>query len=681
MPLSVSFANQQPSQQVVADDDVFFRDIVKDSESGINYERTPSLREEIAETIRQNPPFIITQTPAFLPIKGRGAPGIAVFDYDNDGDEDIYVTNGPGTANSLYSNQHIETGATSFIDMANTAGVSLIEQDGNGVCVGDIDNDGDRDLVVLGAGQENRLFENLGDGSFKDISYSSNIAIDGDITYSSGCSMGDINGDGLIDIFIANTTDWNNMFAIIAVEPFALNQQNQLLLNNGDNSFTDVSVQSGITNLSVYPEGASGVTWAVTLIDYDKDGDLDIITLDDQATFPSAVQGGVDRGVIHVLANDGLGIFTDVSLSSGLGNPGDWMGLAFGDFNCDSNIDFFASNAGDYAPQLMVVGDYPLGAMASRWFLGQDNATFSDPGVGDLKSSHFGWGAVAEDFNNDGDTDILYHGGLGIANVIVNTPAVYLDNIDCSASFSTENPFLDSPNHNLRNVMGVASGDFNNDGFTDVVSVSNFNTDPGTLLLNYPVLWDSVYDEGANFVPAFLPTEIEGEYFWAGFSFPNGDLSIEINDGNSNEWIKVKLIGSSGLVTGGQVNRDGVGALVTFNNDRHAITQLKTVLAGSSYASQSSEQLIFGLGRVKTGFIDIKWPSGTKNRLYNVAAKESIVFPEIPCDYSDHSVEQSDYIICVKGALRELENEGVVSSEQKLRFFRSAVKAYNTTLQ
>lgn len=99
------------------------------------------------------------------------------------------------------------------------------------VCYGDIDNDGDDNLVVLGNNEPNLLFENLGDGSCVDITSTSGIG--SETNASTGCSMGDVNKDGLLDIAIANTfEDWTQQFAIF-VEPYADNLHNRLFLTQG----------------------------------------------------------------------------------------------------------------------------------------------------------------------------------------------------------------------------------------------------------------------------------------------------------------------------------------------------------------------------------------------------------------------------------------------------------------
>ena len=95
------------------------------------------------------------------------------------------------------------------MDGAATAGVAAIDKDSTGVCYGDIDNDGDRDLLVLGRSERNRLFENKGGGTFRDITVGSRLG-DDSLGHAS-CAMGDVNGDGLLDIAVANTFDWRSM--------------------------------------------------------------------------------------------------------------------------------------------------------------------------------------------------------------------------------------------------------------------------------------------------------------------------------------------------------------------------------------------------------------------------------------------------------------------------------------
>jgi len=162
-----------PGTNLIASNSVTYKDISVDGETGIEFRRAVSPNNVVLDAIKQIG-FINSadaESRSRSPVKPHGSPGVAIFDYDGDGDLDIYATNSLGVANSLYQNQYRQTGELTFNDVALQASVSAIEQDSTGACVGDIDNDGDRDLLVLGNnGTQNLLFENTGDGSFVDIS-------------------------------------------------------------------------------------------------------------------------------------------------------------------------------------------------------------------------------------------------------------------------------------------------------------------------------------------------------------------------------------------------------------------------------------------------------------------------------------------------------------------------------
>jgi hypothetical protein len=596
---------------------------------------------------------------------------VALLDFDGDGDLDIYVTNGPGAANSLYASRLEETGTLRFEDVAKAAGVAAVEQDSTGVCYGDLDNDGDPDLIVLGRSEPNRLFENQGDGTFRDVTAGSGLG-ESDLGHTH-CSVGDVDGDGLLDLAIANSYDWSRRTATL-VEPWEQNHPNHLFLNAGGLRFRDDGAGSGIRNLNGFHpprDGAATISWALALVDYDQDGDLDLFHADDQGGLLPPKEPS--RGLIQVLTNDGRGRFTAVTDQVGTDLPGtSWMGFAFADFDCDGRMDFFATNMGDYVFSVLGL-TYNRGDLSSRAFLGTPKGAFVDAGPGALRATPFGWSVMAPDLDNDGDADVVYFGGLdgAIHAITADNPGVVLLNPGCSADFEVDFDAL-AVNHTRRNVHGGATGDLDRDGFPDLVTVSAFDIPEEVPLKPFPVEFDSPFDATAFYVEAFSPAG-GGTYIWSGMEFPDGGLAVEINNGNDNGWIEVRTLGTVGLLPGGRVNRDGIGAVLRVTPEGGR-TALRPVTGGSSFASQNALAQLFGLGRAETATVEVLWPGGIVHRLEGVRAGERILFPEIPCDPGDPSLSRRQYRSCVAGALKVLRKRGLISRGLADRFLDSVVE-------
>jgi hypothetical protein len=673
---------------VWADGGVTFTNVA--GAAGINYVRTPSPRKAVRDAIDASSPIPLAQQAQiqlFSPQKEHGAPGVVLFDYDNDGDVDIYVTNGPGSANSLFQNQLVQTSAMSFVDVGIAAGVAATSQDSSGACYGDIDNDGDEDLYVLGTGEPNILLRNNGNGTFADITAAAGVG--GGNTHSAGCSMGDINGDGRLDIVVANTYDnWNERRAVFMLGGYNGLEPNDLFLNQGDNTFADVSVSSGIRNLdggppTIYPGGS--YTWAVAMVDYDQDGDVDILWADTQG-FPPG-DPSQERGYNRLFRNDGTGHFTDVTRTVGLAKWGAWMGLSFGDFNCDGAMDFFGTNLGVYMGGVV---------QNSRWFLGSASGTFSDPGVGSLIGTPFGWGTVVLDYDNDGDQDIAWFGDDDIVFLIAaDNPGTLLRNQGCTANFIWDQPAM-TTDHRLREVHGVATGDLNGDGFDDIVTVSNFkftpkNFRPFILAIGGPT--GSPFDAVAAFENVFTSRLMPGFLTYLNPLVSNGDVAIDLNSGgNGNASVGVKLLGTIGLVANptvsGKVNRDGIGTVVRFTPEGGQ-TVLKPVTGGASYGSEDSLVTRFGVGTAAKGVVDVIWPGRVRNRLYDVAAGETLTLPEIPCSFNDFQpglpasaspvAKRNKYEKCVKETMKDLTSKSVITQSYANRLQASALRAYDET--
>lgn len=652
---------------------ITFTDIASDAGSGITYRRGKSTTDATYDAIKLLP-FLAIEEISKSPEKARGAPGVALIDYDGDGDLDVYATNGPGRSNSLYQNQFSQTGAVTFVDVSGSAGVGAADQDSTGVCYGDIDNDGHQDLLVLGRMEPNRLFRNNGNGTFSDITGTSGVG--GGHLGHTACSMGDVNGDGLLDIYVGNSFDWLRRTGIF-VEWFGFNHQNQLFVNQGSNTFVERSEEAGLQVLQNTPPGDGTITWAVAMVDYDQDGDLDIMHSDDQGALATGGFAGLDRGLIQIFENDGTGHFSNATAKAGFAQmSAPWMGFSFGDLDHDGHMDMFVPSAGDYMVQNMGIA-IPPGLYSSRWFFGSSNGAFTPGDLTPLGGvTPFGWGNGMVDYDNDGDTDIIFYGSLDVvAFYTADNPGVVLQN-DGAGSFSWDQGATAATAEFVarQNVQGVAMGDLNDDGFPDMVHVSAAYIPPTIPLVHTHMKWGSVFDSAAYVLPTFSPIG-PLEYEWNGIQPEDGFLGVELNSANNgNRGVKVGVIGTKGLTTDGVVNRDGIGAIVKFT-PRRGETAMSPVLGGSSYASQHSMLQGFGLGRQQSGTVDIQWPGGTRNRLYDVHAGETVKIPEIPCDIG-MKVRSREYRKCVDDALDELVANGTISHPFAHRLRKSALKAF-----
>jgi enediyne biosynthesis protein E4 len=409
--------------------------------------------------------------------------GVALLDYDNDGWLDIYLVNGsteeafrgkePAPKAMLLHNNHDGT----FTDVTEKAGVAN-ERWGFGAAVGDYDNDGWPDIYVSNYGK-NRLYHNNHDGTFTDVAEKAGVALG---TWSTGATWGDYDHDGYLDLFVPGYVkfDMNNQpipgkgglpkgfcqFRGVEVMcgPRGLNgESDHLFHNNGDGTFSDVSVKAGVADLHGY-YGFSSV-----FVDVDDDGWLDLAVANDSV--PK-----------YLYRNKHDGTFEDISYISGFalndeGREQAAMGIAVGDYNRDGKIDFYITNFSD---------DY------NTLYRNEGDASFQDvsahAGLASLTIPFLGWGAAFLDFDNDGLLDLFVANGHVYPGV---------DNMDWGTTYA-QRPLL------FRNVdgdkfqevpaatgsglavvipaRGAAFGDLFNDGHIDVV-LNNMDTMP-TLLRN-----------------------------------------------------------------------------------------------------------------------------------------------------------------------------------------------------
>lgn len=558
--------------------------------------------------------------------------GVALLDYDADGWLDMYMTNGQSQPNSLYRNQ----GNGRFIDMAVAAGVNFSDRMGP-VTSGDIDNDGDPDLVVgiecslgtlgtdgfsLGDGGLAVLL-NLGDGTFlrNEVELPMEVAERGMCPIS--LELGDINGDGFLDLASNNGNDPDQVYpwkyGIMTPEAIDL-----ILLGDGSGSFTtEVEIIEGIrdpdplegrSSMEQCVDGCSSTTFVSAFLDVNEDGRLDRIS----------GEGG--RPLQVFLQNsDGSLERDDSRVSAGMGQ---WMGLAIADFDGDGDMDIYSTNQGlspliagyDNIPRAEGIAwanpfhnvfvrnddqtyterhDWPTEITVPQGvdrlipdFFGPDRGTFGHwfPLEG-LRRLPWGWGAVSLDANLDGWPDVAFTGnncsapmaiiwdenrGAGPGGLLLNQNGEgFYDAIHDWEISNVDNE------GRYQDGRGIATGDLNNDGVPDLVfmnrSYNPTQSDPLAQEYGVPHVWLSKPREG--------------------------------------NWLRVDLEGTTS-------NRDAIGSVVSVDLGGRTV---KSILgAGGATNSASERTLLFGTGEATSVDILVTFPSGVTTTVEGVAVNQSI---------------------------------------------------------
>jgi hypothetical protein len=487
--------------------------------------------------------------------------GVAIFDYDNDGWPDIFLVNGTtlegfpadkAPTNHLYRNNHDGT----FTDVTVKAGLSATGW-GQGVCVGDYDNDGWEDLYVTYYGH-NHLYHNQ-KGTFTEVGEKAGVAGSGK-AWGSGCAFVDYDRDGKLDLMVANYVDFDVTTAPAPGErasciwkgapvmcgPRGLpGQANILYHNRGDGTFEDVTQKAHIDKTDGH------YSLSISTLDFDNDGWPDIYVACDST--PS---------ILYHNKHDGT--FTDVAVTAGAafnedGREQAGMGTTIGDFDGDGRLDIFKTNFSDDTSTL---------------YRNNGDGTFTDAtfsaGLG-LYTKYLGWGTMFFDFDNDGWPDLILANGHVYPEVDkyklgsdYQEPRILYHN-NGNGTFSDISATAGAGITTAASSRGLAVGDLWNDGKSSVV-ISNMNAPP-SLLVN----------------------QVK----------------------STNHWIAFKTVGTKS-------NRDGIGAKLTLKVGQRVLVD--EVRSGSSYNSNSDMRVHFGLGAAtKMDWVEVRWLSGLTERFDGLA--------------------------------------------------------------
>ena len=493
--------------------------------------------------------------------------GCAFLDYDADGNLDILLANGT----NLTSENQAETprlyrnvGDERFIDVTEIAGLN-VPMYGMGITAADYDNDADIDIYFTNVGK-NRLFRNNGDHTFTDVTDTAEV---GDPSWSTSATFFDADNDGWLDIFVCNYVEWtpetdipctvqrttdNKRYRTYCTPTVYAGQSCRFYRNRGDGTFNDLTTQAGLYN----PIGKS---LGVTLLDYNRDGWIDLAVAND--TEPN-----------FLYKNNGDGTFTDEAVV---------MGVAFSETGkARGSMGIDAADVDNNGSIAIAIGNFS-NEKTAFFYAKPDDIYFTDrtdnAQIGNVSYRLLTFGLLFFDCDLDGTLDLFCVNGHIEPEVrryqqhtpYAQLPALFRNRSDGTFQDITKNAGFTRPGVG----RGCAYGDYDNDGDLDILVQNNGATQ------DYGKVWLLRND-----------TEPTANY------------------------LRVRTIGT-------RSNRDGIGATIQVKS-RNSLQQ-QTVRTGSSYCSQSEMTLTFGLGNNETvEKLEIQWPSGETDRYVELKANRLI---------------------------------------------------------
>jgi len=580
---------------------------------------------------------------------------------------------------------------------------------GGGVGIGDFNNDGLPEVFFCGSQVESKLYRNDGNFKFQDITQSSNIRTKG--VWVTGVSIADVNGDGLLDIYLCKSGP-----------PNGANRRNSLYINLGDFKFEDQAEQYGLDNL--------GLSSHAAFFDYDHDGDLDCYLLNNSIRsvgaydYKKGLREEVDTlGGNKFFRNDD-GLFVDVTTSAGIYSSaiGFGLGVTITDFNNDGWADIYVSN--DFFER-----DY--------LYINQSDGTFSEELTERISELSMGsMGADIADINNDGFEEIF---------VTEMLPERH-DRLKSKAQFEKWDKYQLSLNNGYhrqfgRNAFQMNNGngtyseisrlsdmdatdwswgalifDMDNDGFKDVFIANginkdlldqdyiNFSTDPSLIRSMIKQEKDAI-KELINMIPSeplpnFAFKNLSGGKFESNAdnwglgepSFSNGsgygdldgdgDLDLVINNVNQeafiyqnnsdkldNSFVTIELKGEAS-------NLFAIGSKVTIFANGQRFSQ--ELFPARGFQSSVDYKLVFGLGKSKKiDSVVVRWPSGristhsdqSVNTTLTLDSKNAVLQENV-------DIEEETYFVEVSNVMKfpHKENEFVDFDKERLLFEMNSAK-------
>ena len=498
---------------------------------------------------------------------------------------------------------------------AQSADRQLPETVGAGCAFLDYDNDGWMDIYFVNSGPsdfftpttplKNALYHNNHDGTFTDVTDKAGVAGG---KFGMGVAAGDFDGDGYVDLYVTNYGS------------------NILYRNNGNGTFTDVTEKAGVA--------APGWSTCATWFDFDNDGRLDLFVSSfvfyDKSQNPLCTDATLKSRYYCVprlfkptpsrlFRNNGNGTFTDVSRESGIADsPGKSFGAVATDVNNDGLMDLFVAN--DTMPNFL--------------FVNKGNGKFEEVGLaagvayGEAGRPRSGMGVDAVDYDGDGWQDLF------VANIDHEFFSLYHNDKDL---IFTDQPGEIAPATHLLSGWGLKFFDYDNDGDPDLFLVNGHPDDMiasriARVTYKEPLLLFENTGKGFKDVSATSGAVFGRVFSGRGLAvgdFDNdGDLDVLASNngeaplllrnqgGNKNNWVGLDLVAKKS-------NSAGVGAVITWQAGNVRRTRLRT--GGGSYLSSHDPRELLGVGTAtKIDAIEIRWPSGTVDKLTNVPLNKYI---------------------------------------------------------